>query len=90
MFHLQWLLIKRPVGRSEGFAALAISCAGGWLPARAGLLFQAAGPCLKGALLATKNAVQGSLSSQNPRAALASRWRVYDFVVCDVMKGVGF
>lgn len=43
-----WLFVRR----SEGFAALAITCAGCWLPARAGLLFQAAGLCLKGTVLA--------------------------------------
>lgn len=50
MFHLQCGCSLG--GRSEGFAALAISCAGCWLPARAGLLFQAAGLCLKGTVLA--------------------------------------
>lgn len=37
-----------------------------------------------------KNAVQGSLSSQNPRAVLASQLRVYGFVVCDVMRVLAF
>lgn len=78
--------------RSEGFAALAISCAGCWLAARAGLLFQAAGLCLRGTVLAGENAVQGSLSSPNPRAVLASlrQLRVYGFGVCDVMRVLAF
>lgn len=35
------------VSRWEGFAALAISCAASWAAARAGLLLEAAGRCLR-------------------------------------------
>lgn len=67
-----------------------------WLPAKAELLFKAAGlaafrqPERHGAF--KKNAVQDFVSSQNRQAVLAllKQLRVYDFVVCDVMRVLAF
>ena len=75
---------------------MAISSAGCWPTAKAGLLLERAGRsasrqperhCVR-----KKNAVQGFMSSQNRRAVLASlkQSHVYDFVVRDVMRVLAF
>lgn len=82
-----WLLIRRSVGGICGIGNKLC-----WLLAacqsRAAVPGSGSLPERHGAR--RKNAVQGSLSSQNPRAVLASQLRVYDFVVCDVMRVLAF
>lgn len=75
---------------------MAISSAGCWLAAKAGLLLKTAGLSAfrqpERHCAFRKNAVQDFMSSQKRRAVLASlkQLHVYDFVVCDVMRVLAF